>query len=158
MKKRLILAAAAFVAMCSVGVAQARDIGWSVSIDAAPVAAVVSNGHGYHGGGYGRERVYVPAPVVVLPPPQVVYQRPYVVAPRPWGYAPYGYAVSQPGYHGYGHRHHDEDRWRERGRGDRRDDHGYRGNDRRGDDRGYDRGGDRHRDDDQRSDQRRHWR
>ena len=151
MNKRLIIATAAVIAWCGAGVAQARDIGWSVSIDAPPVGAVVSNGRAYHGGygdygGYGRERIYVPAPVIVVPPPQVVYQRPYVIAPVPWGYAPYGYVVSQDGYYDGGHHHHrhdDDGGWRSRGGRDRHDDRGdgdggYRIDDRRGDDRdGY---------------------
>ncbi|MDL2337864.1 MAG: hypothetical protein QFE16_08480 [Pseudomonadota bacterium] len=135
MKKHLILAAAAAIALSSAGVAQARDLSWSVSIGDPLLGAVISNGPGY---GYDRgyyvyaPRVYAPPPVVVVPPPRVVYEQPYVYAPVPWGYAAQGYVP-------YRHDHPDRDRWSRRyeeharyGRDDDRrdfrdDDRGYRG-------------------------------
>ena len=138
MKKRLILAAAAVLALSGVGAAQARDnISWSVSIGDPFIGAVISNGAGY-GRGYGYAvPVYVAPPVIYAPPPRVVYQRPYVVAP--YGYVPYGY-VQSGRYrwdHRWDHRWHDErarydrdDRrdWRDRDRHDR-DDHDRGGRD-----------------------------
>lgn len=86
MKKRLILAAAAALALSGAGVAQARDLNWSIAIGDPWAGAVISNGPGY---GY-APRVYAPPPVVVVPP-RVVYERPYVYAPVPRGYASGGY-------------------------------------------------------------------
>lgn len=128
MKKRLILAAAAVLALSGVGVVQARDnISWSISVGDPFIGAVMSNGAGY-GRGYGYAApVYVAPPVVYVPAPRVVYERPYVMAP--YGYVPYGYV--QPGWDRWEHRWHGEharyerhDR-RDRRGGDRhdRDDH-----------------------------------
>ena len=134
MKKRLILAAAAVLALSGVGAAQARDnISWSVSIGDPFIGAVISNGAGY-GRGYGYAApVYVAPPVIYVPPPRVVYQEAYVVTP--YGYVPYGYVQPQRGR--WDHRWHDErarydrdDRrdWRDHDRHDR-DDHGRGGRD-----------------------------
>ena len=100
MKKRLILAAAALIALSGAGVAQARDLNWSVSIGDPMIGAVISNAPVY---GY-APRVYAPPPVVFVPAPRVIYERPYIYAPVPYGYATYGYAP---------HRHDrsDRDRW-----------------------------------------------
>lgn len=84
-KKRLILAAAAVLALSGVGMAQ-RDLNWSVAIGEPGIGAVISNGPVY---GY-APRVYAPPPVVYVPAPRVVYERPYAYAPVPWGYAPRG--------------------------------------------------------------------
>ena len=144
MKKRLILAAAAAVALTGASVAQARDnISWSISVGDPFVGALISNGSGY-GRGYGYDvPVYVAPPVFYVPPPRVVYEQPYVVTP--YGYVPYGYV--QPGRDRWNHRWHDEhDRyehrdWRygehnDRDDGDDGDERGYRGDDRgRRDDR-----------------------
>ena len=109
MKKRLILAAAAVVALSSVGVAQARDnINWSISVGDPFIGAVISNAPVYRH----AAPVYVAPPVVYAPPPRVIYPRPYVVAP--YGYAPYAYV--HPGRDRWDHR-----RYEERTRYDRRD-------------------------------------
>lgn len=122
MKKRLILAATAALVLSSAGVAQARDLNWSVSIGDPFIGAVISNGRGY---GYAAP-VYVAPPVVYAPPPRVVYQQPYVYAP--YAYVPYRYV--QPGRDRWDRRH------EERIRYDRYDRHEHR-RDGRGD-------GDRH--------------
>lgn len=135
MKKRLILAAAAALSMSFAGLAQARDLNWSVSIGDPYIGAVISNGSGHgHGRGYGYAApVYVAPPVIYAPPPRVVYQRPYVYAP--YGHVPYSYAHS--GRDRWDHRHGGRDRhdrddrrgWRDgdrRDRGDRDDDRGHR--------------------------------
>jgi len=134
MKKRLILAAAAVLALSGVGAAQARDnISWSISVGDPFVGAVISNApvYRYVEPVYAPPPVvYVPAPppVVYAPAPRVVYQQPYVVAP--YGYVPYGRVES--GWGRWGHRWHDEharyDRrdWRDGDRRDHDDDRGYR--------------------------------
>ena len=130
MKKRLILAAAAVVALSSVGVAQARDnINWSISVGDPFIGAVISNAPVYRH----AAPVYVAPPVVYAPPPRVVYPRPYVVAP--YGYVPYAYV--QPGRDRWDHR-----RYEERTRYDRREWRDWRDGDRHGrDGRGDDRDG-----------------
>lgn len=115
MKKRLVLAAFAVLALSGAGVAQAHgNINWSISVGDPFIGAVISNGAGY-GRGYGYAApVYVAPPVVYVPPTRVVYLRPYVMAP--YGYVPYGYV--QPGWDRWDHRWHDEhardDRWQRR--------------------------------------------
>ncbi len=120
MKKRLILAAVAVVALSSVGVAQARDnINWSISVGDPFIGAVISNAPVYRH----AAPVYVaPPPVVYVPQPQVVYPRPYVVAP--YGYVPYAYV--QSGRDRWEHR-----RYEERARYDRYDRRDWRDGDRR---------------------------
>lgn len=136
MKKQLFLAAAAVIALSSVGVAQARDnIGWSVSIGDPYIGAVISNeyGHGYgHGNRHDRghryaPRVHVVPPVVYAPPPRIVYQQPYVYAP--YGYAPYGYEPY--GYEPHRYAHSGRDRWDHRHGGHRRGQGHYDRDDRR---------------------------
>ena len=130
MKKQLFLAAAAAIALSSVGVAQARDnINWSVSIGDPYIGAVISNGHGHDRGHRYAPRVYVAPPVVYAPPPRVVYQRPYVYAP--YGYVPHRYAHAGRDRwdHRHGRGHYDRDDRRDR-RDDRRDDRDDRRDDR----------------------------
>lgn len=83
------------------GAAQARDVYWSVGIDAAPGVSVGVSNH--------RQVVVAPAPVYVapqpvyVPPPRVYYQpvyQPVYVQPAPVYY--YG----APRHYGHGHRHH----------------------------------------------------
>ena len=102
-----VLAVAA-LGLAAAGGAQARDVYWSVGIDAAPGVQV---GVGNH-----RPVIVQPAPVIVSPPPviytqpQVVYTQPQVVYPR--GYLVSPVVVQGPVYGGYGHhRHH----WRGHG-------------------------------------------
>jgi hypothetical protein len=135
MQSRLSLfgkaAAAAALVFAALGSAQARDVYWSVGIDAAPGVSV----------GVGNHRpvvvhpqpVYVqPAPVVVAPapvyggpvyysPPQVVYTQPRVVYPS--HYAPVVVYPQHRYYYGGGHGHHKHHKhhWKE-GRG-----HGHGG-------------------------------
>ena len=132
MKKQLFLAAAAAIALSSVGVAQARDnINWSVSIGDPYIGAVISSGYGHDRGHRYAPRVHVVPPVIYAPPPRVVYQRPYVYAPH--GYVPYRYAHSGRDRwdhrHGRGHGHYDRDDRRDH-RDDRRDDRDDRRDDR----------------------------
>lgn len=126
MKKRLILAAAAVLALCGAGMAQARDLNWSVAIGEPGIGAVISNGPGYYG--Y-APRVYAPPPVVYVPAPRVVYEQPYAYAPVPWGYAPRGYVYAQPRHDHWRPRYEERTRyWRDDDRrGDWRGDHGDRG-------------------------------
>lgn len=91
----------------SAGVAQARDVNWSVGIAAPGVVVGVGNS------GYG----YSPAPVYYAPPPPVYYAPPrpvYYAPPRPVYYAPPvvyspppAYYYRDRGHRGYhhGHRH-----------------------------------------------------
>jgi hypothetical protein len=103
--------AVAALGLAAAGGAQARDVYWSVGIDAAPGVSV----------GVGNHRpvivqpapVYVaPPPVVYAPPPQVVYAPPVVAYP---GYlAARPVVVHGPVYRAYGgHRHHHH--WRGHG-------------------------------------------
>jgi len=99
-----MLAAAGAVALLAAGsAAQARDVFWSVGVNAAPGVAI----------GVGNAPVYVaPQPVYVAPQPVYVAPRPVVLAPAPVYYAPPPVAIYYgPGYrvrhgHGHGHRHH----------------------------------------------------
>jgi hypothetical protein len=101
-----MLAAAGAVALLAAGsAAQARDVFWSVGVNAAPGVAI----------GFGNAPVYVaPQPVYVAPQPVYVAPRPVVLAPAPVYYAPPPVAIYYgPGYrvrhghgHGHGHRHH----------------------------------------------------
>jgi hypothetical protein len=99
-------AAVAALALAAVGSAHARDVYWSVGVQAAPGVSVgVANT---------RPVVVQPAPVYVAPQPvyavpPVVYTQPQVVYTQP-AYTSYGYApvVVQPApviAVGGGHRH-----------------------------------------------------
>ena len=100
--------AVAALGLAAAGGAQARDVYWSVGIDAAPGVSV---GVGNH-----RPVVVQPAPVYVTPPP-VIYTQPQVVYTQPQVLYPNGYlapvVVHQPQY--YGHRHHGGHHWRGHG-------------------------------------------
>lgn len=92
----LLAAGAALLALAG-GSAQARDVHWSVGIQAAPGITV--------GIGNSRPVYYAPAPVYVAPapvyyaPPPVVYTAPrYYVQPAPVYYGP-------PVRHGHRHKH-----------------------------------------------------
>ena len=108
---RILATAGAVALVAAGGAAQARDVFWSVGVNAAPGVAI----------GVGNAPVVVAPqpvyaqPVYVAPQPVYVAPRPVVLAPAPVYYAPpppvaiyYG-----PGYgyrhrgHGHGHhRHH----------------------------------------------------
>jgi hypothetical protein len=136
MKKRLILAATAVVALSSMGSAQARDnINWSITVGDPFIGAVISNGSGYGHGYRHVTPVYVAPPVVYAPPPRIIYPRPYVVAP--YGYVPYAYV--QPGRDRWERR-----RYEERTRYDRRDWRDWRDGDRHDRDGRWDDRGGRH--------------
>jgi hypothetical protein len=97
-------AAVAALALAAMGTAHARDVYWSVGVQAAPGVTV--------GVGNARPVIVQPAPVYVQPAPvyavpQVVYTQPQVVYPvGAYGYAP---VIVQPqpvyGIRGGGHRH-----------------------------------------------------
>jgi hypothetical protein len=105
-----MLAAAAMVALAGAGTAaQARDVRWSVGVNAAPGVAI----------GLGNAPVYVapqpvymaPRPVYVAPAPVYYAPPPVYLAPAPVYYAPppvtvyYGPTYGG-GYRGHGgHRH-----------------------------------------------------
>lgn len=102
-------AAVAALALAAVGSAHARDVFWSVGVQAAPGVTV--------GVGNARPVVVQPAPVYVQPAPvyavpQVVYTQPQVVYTQPRVVYPAGYYAPAPvvvrpviGIRG-GHRHH----------------------------------------------------
>lgn len=109
MQRKLLrpLAAAAFVALAA-GTAQARDVTWSVGIDAAPGVSI---------GATNARPVYVaPQPVYVAPQPVYVAPQPVYVAPRA---RPVVVVEPEPVYvmpgkrkgwhkhHGHGHGHDD---------------------------------------------------
>ncbi len=89
-------------ALGAAGVAQARDVYWSVGVNSPGVAV-----------GVGNAPYYPPQPVYVAPPPPVYYApRPVYYAPQPVYYGPPA-VVYRPGWGGYygrpwrdGHRHH----------------------------------------------------
>ena len=86
------------------GVAQARDVYWSVGVGAPGVGVNVGNGPGY----YAPAPVYyAPPPVVYAPPPPVYYRppRPVYYAPAPVVVEPYGYYRGPRHGHGHGHGH-----------------------------------------------------
>lgn len=114
-------AALAALALAAAGSAQAKDVYWSIGIDAAPGVSV----------GVGNHRpvivqpapVYAPPPVVYAPPPVVYAPPPVVYAPPPVYHSGYvaGPVIVQrgPAYrsydhgprrwhrgHGHGHGHH----------------------------------------------------
>lgn len=97
--------AVAALGLAAAGGAQAKDVYWSVGIDAAPGVSV---GVGNH-----RPVIVQPAPVYVAPPPVVYAPPPQVVyAPPPAVVSP-GYLAARPVivqgpvYRAYGgHRHH----------------------------------------------------
>lgn len=100
------VAAAGIVAAAAVGTAaQARDVYWSLGVQAAPGVAIgVSNA---------RPVVVAPAPVYIAPQPvyvapQPVYvaPRPVYVAPQPVYYAEPAPVVVYPGYRRGWHKHH----------------------------------------------------
>lgn len=103
-----ILAMAGAVALAAAGgAAQARDVFWSVGVNAAPGVAI----------GVGNAPVYVaPQPVYVAPQPVYLAPRPVVLAPVPVYYAGPPVVYYGPGYrvhggrghgrgHGHGHHH-----------------------------------------------------
>ena len=95
--------AVAALGLAAGGGAQAKDVYWSVGIDAAPGVAV----------GVGNHRpvivqpapVYVPPTVVYAPPPQVVYAPPPQVV-YPGYYAARPVVVQGPVYRAYGGHYH----------------------------------------------------
>jgi hypothetical protein len=104
--------AVAALGLAAAGGAQAKDVYWSVGIDAAPGVSV----------GVGNSRpvivqpapVYVaPPPVVYAPPPQVVYAPPPQVV-YPGYYAARPVVVQGPVYRAYGGHHHGH-HWRAHG-------------------------------------------
>lgn len=104
MKLKLPAAWAAALALAAIGsAAQARDVYWSVGIDAAPGVTV----------GVGNHRpVYVaPPPVYIAPAPVYMAPRPVYVQPQPVYYvqpAPvyYGGYYGHPGKHKRWHKKH----------------------------------------------------
>ena len=102
--------AVAALGLAAAGGAQARDVYWSVGVDAAPGVSV---GVGNH-----RPVIVQPAPVYVAPP-QVVYAQPQVIyAPQPQMVYPNGYlapvVVHGPVYRSYGGHQHGQ-HWRSHG-------------------------------------------
>jgi hypothetical protein len=94
-----MLAAAGVMALAAAGTsAQARDVYWSVGVNAAPGVAI----------GVGNAPVYVqPQPVYVQPQPVYMAPRPVYFAPAPVYYAPPPVAVYYgPSYYHGGHRGH----------------------------------------------------
>ena len=84
-----ILAVAGAVALAAVGTAaQARNVYWSVGVNAAPGVAI----------GVGNAPVYAPAPVYAAPQPVYMAPQPVYVAPQPV------YVAPAPVYYGYGYR------------------------------------------------------
>ena len=120
---------AAVLVLASIG-AQARDVYWSVGINApvqpgVSIGTVISNGPAYRPAPmyyetapvyysaapviYAEPIYYRPAPVFVRPAPVVYLPQPYY-APRRVVYAQ-GWA---PSYRGHGHGHgHGRDKWRD---------------------------------------------
>jgi hypothetical protein len=99
MQRKLLrpLAAVAFVALVA-GTAQARDVTWSVGIDAAPGVSL---------GATNARPVYVaPAPVIVAPQPVYVAPRPVYVAPRPVVVVEPEPVYVMPGRHKGWYKHH----------------------------------------------------
>ena len=95
--------AVAALGLAAAGGAQAKDVYWSVGVDAAPGVSV----------GVGNTRpvivqpapVYVPPPVIYAPPPQVVYAPPPQVV-YPGYYAARPVVVQGPVYRAYGGHYH----------------------------------------------------
>ncbi|MDO5291023.1 MAG: hypothetical protein Q4F13_15535 [Pseudomonadota bacterium] len=121
MQRMLTSAVLAAGALGAAGVAQARDVYWSVGVGGPGVSVGFGN----------APPVYVaPQPVYVTPPPVVVRppRRPVYVAPAPVYYTPPP-VVYQPGYRypgysgGYYHGRYDDDdrRYRRRPRHRHRD-------------------------------------
>lgn len=109
------LALAAF-GVAAAGSAHARDVYWSVGVQAAPGVSVGVANH--------RTPVYVqPAPVYVQPvpvytPPPVVYTPPPVVyTPAPVYYAQPVYRTVAPAYYGPPGHHKHRKHWKKHGRG-----------------------------------------
>ena len=128
----------ALVALGGVGIAQARDVNWSVGVSVPGVAVGVGNGYSVY---TAPAPVYYappppvyyapPPPVYYAPPPPVYYAPPrpvYYAPPRPVYYAPAPVYYGPPAYPYYrdGRRNHRPDR---PGRYDRydRDDRNDRG-------------------------------
>ena len=96
-----VVAAGAVIALAaSAGVAQARDVNWSVGIGVPGVVIGVDNNYGYSG--YRAPPVYYAPPPVYYPPPRPVYYAPprpiYYSAP-PAYYAPPPYYGNRRGHH-----------------------------------------------------------
>jgi hypothetical protein len=89
-----ILAATGVAALAALGTAaQARDVYWSVGINAAPGVAI----------GVGNAPVYAPRPVYIAPQPVYMAAQPVYVAPAPVYYAqqaPVYYVQPAPVYYG----------------------------------------------------------
>jgi len=105
--------AVAALGLAAAGGAQARDVYWSVGIDAAPGVSV--------GVGNSRPVIVQPAPVYVAPPPVVYAPPPQVVyAPAPQVVYPAGYLAARPVivqgpvYRAYGGHYHGQ-HWRAHG-------------------------------------------
>ena len=121
-RSMLASAGLALVALLGAGVAQARDVNWSLGISSPGVVVGVDNGRGVR---------VLPPPVYVTPPPpppRVVYYPPpppppvyYAPPPRPVYYAPAPvYVTPAPAY---GVRDRDVRRERHHDRYDRYDRH-----------------------------------
>lgn len=100
-------AGVALALLAGAGVAQARDVSWSIGVGVPGVVVGASSGY-YAPPAYyvppPRPIYYTPAPPVVYAPPPPVYYRP----PRPVYYAPPPVVVAPYGYyrgHGHGPRH-----------------------------------------------------
>jgi hypothetical protein len=92
---RIVAMALVAVVVAAVGsVAQARDVHWSVGIQAAPGVTVgVGNSYGYH---YAPPVYYAPPPVYYAPAPVYLAPAPvYYVRPAPV-YGPVRYYVGPP--------------------------------------------------------------
>src|SRR3954466_11185716 len=104
------LAAAAVVALAAMATtAQARDVAWSLGVQAAPGVTL--------GVGNVRPVVVAPAPVYVAPQPVYVTPAPVVVVPRPVMVAPAPVIYEETYVVRPGHRHHGHDRDHDHGRG-----------------------------------------
>ncbi len=111
-QKAAAVVGVALAALGSASVANARDVYWSVGVDAAPGVSVGVANH--------RQPVYVapqpvyvqPAPVYVQPAPvymapRVVYSQPQVIYPGGGYYAqPAPVYYAEPGHWKHGHKHH----------------------------------------------------
>jgi len=90
------LAAAGVVALAALGTAaHARDVYWSVGVNAAPGVAI----------GVGNAPVYAP-PVYVAPQPVYMAPQPVYVAPQPVYMPRPVYVAPAPVYYGYGPHYH----------------------------------------------------
>lgn len=114
---KLAVAGVTLALVAGAGVAQARDVYWSVGVNSPGIAVGVANGFPMYAA---PAPVYYAPPPVYMPPPRPVYYAPA----RPVYYAPPVYMGAPPAYYyrDGGRRHHRHDRDGDRGRWDNRRD------------------------------------